>query len=157
MSMADWSNDVSEHLLVSSCLAAEKEHAKMKDHGVSSNESLENNDPAQRQKKEKETEESSEGDTENEEVTVKKKAIAEAELEVSNLQKEINDTNDTRSDVNRYETLLEKQDKEQQRKLDELNKFNYADSHVKEKKEKEAVFDLTESPMMIDEHEFGNH
>ena len=132
MSMADWSNDVSEHLLVSSCLAAEKEHAKMKDHGVSSNESLENNDPAQRQKKEKETEESSEGDTENEEVTVKKKAIAEAELEVSNLQKEINDT---RSDVNRYETLLEKQDKEQQRKLDEFNKFNYE----------------------IDEHEFWNH
>ena len=132
MSMADWSNDVSEHLLVSSCLAAEKEHAKMKDHGVSSNESLENNDPAQRQKKEKETEESSEGDTENEEITIKKKAIAEAELEVSNLQKEINDT---RSDVNRYETLLEKQDKEQQRKLDEFNKFNYE----------------------IDEHEFWNH
>ena len=112
-----------------------------KDQGGSSNESLENNDPALRQKMEKdqinqvkkkealkkassneenekvplakvsshpepimvsvevhgspedeETEDSSEGDTENEEITIKKKAIAEAELEVINLQKEIKET-----------------------------------------------------------------
>ena len=146
--------------------------------GGSSNESLENSDPAVKLKKKKdqinqtkkkeamkkatspiddgekskvvkvsslpepitvevmvhEANESSEGDTENEEITIRKKAIAEAEIEVHNLQQEIKeteqaeltdtdcdndntdtDTNDTGSETgtvsdvgsSKYESLLE--------------------------------------------------